>query len=261
MVDATHGVTLDSRTRIGAASVFATLVLWQLAGSLPWPVADELSTPFKVAQAFVAMIASGELGSNLGFSLLEFVQGFIPAVVAGLAFGLAYSLFPRFRYLVEPLFICLYTTPLIAFIPIVVLCFGVGAGSKAVMVFISAFVPIAINTSLGITEVHESWVRACRSFGANGFQILSKALIPGALPGIMSGMRLAVGRGMVALIAAEMYASMHGLGRLIQTYGSTSDTTSIFVLVAVISGIGFTAVSQLRALEQRLLPWRLEHDP
>lgn len=74
----------------------------------------------------------------------------------------------------------------------------------------------------------------------------------------MSGLRLAVGRGIVALVAAEMYASMHGIGRLIQTYGTSSDTTSTFVLVAIISGIGFTAVSQLRALEQRLLPWRVQ---
>lgn len=237
--------------------MLVALVAWQIAGSLRWSAASELSTPAKVVQTLLTMSSSGELGSNLSVSLVEFLQGFIPAIGVGLAFGAAYALVPRFRYLVEPLFTCLYTTPLIAFIPIVVLCFGIGTGSKAVMVFISAFVPIAINTSLGITEVQESWVRACRAFGASRAQVFFKAQMPGALPGIMTGLRLAVGRGIVAVIAAEMYGSMRGMGRLIQTYGNTDDTTPIFVLVAIIAGIGFAVVSQLRALEQRLSPWRV----
>lgn len=172
-----------TRTTVGGLSVLLVMLFWQLAGSLPWPAAEEISTPLKVCQAFGVMLASGELANNLLFSLWEFVQGFVPAVVAGFAFGIAYAVIPRFRFLVEPLFVCLYTTPLIAFIPIIVLWFGVGLESKAVIVFISAFIPIAINTSLGVAEVEESWVRACRAFGANGRQIVVKALIPGALPG------------------------------------------------------------------------------
>ena len=248
----------SAQLTIGSASVLSFVIIWQIAGSLHWGVADQISTPLKVAQEFFVMLRSGELSKNLSVSLWEFVEGFVPAVAAGLAFGIAYSVIPRVRYLTEPLFVCLYTAPLIAFIPIIVLWFGVGIQSKAVMVFVSAFIPVALNTSLGVEEVQESWIRACRAFGATPLQVVRKAVIPGALPGIMSGIRLAVGRGIVGLVAAEMYASMLGIGRLIQTYGSNADTTAMLVLVAIISGIGFTAVTVLRAVERQMLPWRYD---
>src|SRR5260370_21573925 len=105
----------------------------------------------------------------------------------------------------------LNTSPIIAFVPIVVVWFGVGTQSKAIMVFLAAIIPIVINTVTGITEVHESWIRACRAFGARRPQVIAKAILPGALPAVMGGVRLAVRRAVVGLVAAEMYGSVRGI--------------------------------------------------
>ena len=126
------------------------------------------------------------------------------------------------------------------------------------MVFLAAVVPVAINTTAGVNEVSELWIRALRAFGASRTQVLAKAVLPGALPSIMTGIRLGVGRGIVSLVAAEMYVSLKGVGRLIQVYSTSGRSAEIFVLVAVVSSFGLVCVSALRALETRLAPWRIE---
>src|SRR5207253_6135773 len=128
----------------------------------------------------------------------------------------------RLRGLFEPLFVALNTSPIIAFVPIVVVWFGVGLQSKSVMVFLAAVIPIVINTTTGIVEVQESWIRACRAFGATQRQVVAKAILPGAMPTIMAGIRLSIGRAIVGLVAAEMYVSVNGIARPIHL-SSTSD--------------------------------------
>ena len=204
------------------------------------------------------MSASGELPSNALASLQEFIQGLAPAIVIGIASGIAFGLNRRLHYLCEPLIVALNTSPIIAFVPIVVVWFGVGTQSKAVMVFLAAVIPIVINTMTGITEVHESWIRACRAFGANRAQVIAKAILPGALPAVMVGIRLSIGRAVVGLIAAEMYVSVRGIGRLIQVYSTSERAAEIFVLVAVVASFGFLLVTLLRRLEALLAPWSLE---
>jgi ABC-type nitrate/sulfonate/bicarbonate transport system permease component len=248
----------SARPLIGAAAVALFLLAWQIAGANEIIRSDLISYPSEVARTFVAMSASGELGSNLWVSLQEFLQGFLPAIAFGIAAGTAFALVPRLHYLCEPLIVALNTSPIIAFVPIVVVWFGVGTQSKAIMVFLAAVIPILINTMTGITQVHESWVRACRAFGASRAQVIAKAILPGALPPVMVGVRLAVGRAIVGLIAAEMYVSVHGIGRLIQVYSSSERAAEIFVLVAVVATFGFLLVSLLRRLEAWLAPWSLE---
>ena len=258
-------VTLTSLTRhrgaraaVGAAAVALFLVAWQVVGANEIIRSDLISYPSEVARTFVAMTASGELGGNLAVSLQEFVQGFAPAIAFGIAAGIAFALVPRLNYLCEPLIVALNTSPIIAFVPIVVVWFGVGTQSKAIMVFLAAVIPILINTMAGITQVQESWIRACRAFGASRRQVIAKAILPGALPPVMVGIRLAVGRAIVGLIAAEMYVSVRGIGRLIQVYSSSERAAEIFVLVAVVASFGFVLVTLLRRIEGWIAPWSLE---
>jgi NitT/TauT family transport system permease protein len=247
-----------ARLAVGAFSVGLFLLLWQITGASSSARSDLISYPTKIAATFVGMAASGELGSNVAASLQEFIEGFLPAVAIGVAFGTVFALSPRFRYLVDPLFVALYSAPIIAFVPIIVLWFGVGPESKVAMVFLAAVVPIAINTTAGVNEISESWVRALRAFGANRSQIVLKAVLPGALPSIMTGIRLGIGRGIVSVVAAEMYVSMRGIGRLIQVYSTSSQPAEIFVLVIVISSFGLVCISALRIVERRMAPWRTD---
>jgi NitT/TauT family transport system permease protein len=247
-----------ARTTIGLASVLLFLVLWQIVGSHDFVRSDLISYPSEIVESGWSMALSGELGVNILVSLQEFIQGFVPAVVLGVAIGAAFALSRRLRYMFDPLVSALNTSPIIAFVPIVVVWFGVGLQSKSIMVFLAAVIPIIINTSAGIGEVNQSWVRACQAFGASRLQVITKAILPGALPVVMTGIRLSVGRAIVALIAAEMYVSVRGVGRLIQVYSTSDRAAEIFVLVALVSGFGFVLVTALRMIEEWLAPWRLD---
>jgi NitT/TauT family transport system permease protein len=248
----------SARAVVGFLSVALFLIAWQIVGANELIRSDLISYPSEIAQTLLQMTASGELGSNVAVSLQEFIQGFIPAIGVGIAAGTAFALSRRLHYLFEPLIVALNTSPIIAFVPIVVVWFGVGTQSKAIMVFLASVIPIVINTMTGIGQVHESWIRACRAFGASRAQVIVKAILPGALPSVMVGVRLAVGRAIVGLIAAEMYVSVRGVGRLIQVYSSSERAAEIFVLVAVVATFGFLLVTLLRRIETLLAPWSLE---
>jgi ABC-type nitrate/sulfonate/bicarbonate transport system permease component len=248
----------SARTVVGFAAVALFLIVWQIVGANELIRSDLISYPGEVAQTLLRMTVSGELPANALVSLQEFAQGFVPAILIGVAAGTAFGLSARLRDLFEPLIVALNTSPIIAFVPVVVVWFGVGTASKAIMVFLAAVIPIVINTVTGITEVHESWIRACRAFGASRPQVIAKAILPGALPAVMVGVRLAVGRAVVGLIAAEMYVSVRGIGRLIQVYSTSDRAAEIFVLVTVVSSFGFLLVTFLRRIETLLAPWSLE---
>lgn len=247
-----------ARAVVGLASVLLFLILWQIVGSRDIIRSDLISYPAEIMETGWRMAVSGELGINILASLQEFILGFLPAVAIGIALGAAFALSRRLRYMFDPLVSALNTSPIIAFVPIVVVWFGVGLQSKSIMVFLAAVIPIIINTSAGVAEVNQSWVRACLAFGATRLQVIRKAILPGALPVVMAGIRLSVGRAVVALIAAEMYVSVRGIGRLIQTYSTSDRAAEIFVLVALVSGFGFALVTALRTIEEWLAPWRLE---
>jgi ABC-type nitrate/sulfonate/bicarbonate transport system permease component len=249
-------VTISRRVAVGGLSVVAFLVLWQIVGQSEIVRSDLISYPSEVFATFVKLVKTGELGTNALVTLQEFVQGFIPAVFAGIAFGIVLALVKPLRELLDPLLTAIYTAPTIAFIPIFVLWFGVGMHSKVVIVFISAIFPIIINTRAGVSEVAEPWLRAVRSFGADPLQLILKAILPGSLPAIMTGVRLALGRAIVSLIAAEMYVSISGIGREIQVYSSAARSSEIIVLVAVIAIFGYSCVALLRGLENRMGTWR-----
>jgi ABC-type nitrate/sulfonate/bicarbonate transport system permease component len=162
----------SARAMVGFIAVALFLIAWQVVGANDIIRSDLISYPSEVAATFMQMTASGELGSNAMVSLQEFVQGFAPAIAIGVAAGTAFGLSRRLHYLFDPLIVALNTSPIIAFVPIVVVWFGVGTQSKAIMVFLAAVIPILINTMTGITQVHESWIRACRAFGASRAQVI-----------------------------------------------------------------------------------------
>lgn len=246
------------RLVVGGLAVVAFLALWQVVGSLNIIRSDLISYPSEVATTFVKMTASGELGQSAFVSVMEFLQGFVPAVLIGIVLGVVLALNRPFRMLFDPLLIAIYQAPMIAFVPIIVVWFGVGTQSKVAMVFLSALFPVMINTTTGVQGVAEPWVRAVRSFGARPLQVVVKAILPGSLPAIMAGIRLGLGRAIVGLIAAEMYVSVIGIGHLVQVYSSADRAAEIIVLVVVISGFGFLCVSLVRTIENKLGPWRLD---
>lgn len=248
------------RTTVGTLAVVLFLIAWQIVGQREIVRSDLISTPTEVASTFGHLVATGELGRNAVVTLAEFAQGFFPAIAVGIVTGIVLALVRPLRELLDPLLIAMYTAPTIAFIPILVVWFGVGEWSKVIIVFVSAVFPVIINTRAGVAEVAEPWLRAVRSFGANQAQVVTKAILPGSLAAIMAGIRLGLGRAIVGLIAAEMYVSLAGLGRMIQTYSSAARASEILVLVTIIAAFGFGCVTLFRALETKLGTWRADQE-
>ena len=246
------------RGLIGSASVALFLALWQVVGSQNLIRADLISYPTQVVAVGAAMVASGELGQNAWVSLQEFVYGFVPAMAVGILLGLAMGQFRRVRYLLDPLVMAFYTAPRIALIPLVVIWFGVGMESKAVIVFLGGVFPVVVNTMAGVQQIDPLWVRAAQAFGANRRQVITKVVLPGALPAVMAGIRLGLGRAIIGVIVGEMYVAVAGVGRLVQVYSSAGRAAEIIVLVAVIAVFGFVCINALRWFEEWVGPWRRE---
>jgi sulfonate transport system permease protein len=247
---------LSRRLVVGTLSVVTFLVVWQIVGERNIVRSDLISYPTEVLATFVHLVSTGELQQNASVTLGEFVEGFVPSVVIGVVFGVVLALVKPLRELLDPLLTAIYTAPMIAFIPILVLWFGVGTYSKVVIVFISAIFPVMINTRVGVSEVAEPWLRAVRSFGAGRLEVVTKAILPGSMPAIMAGIRLGLGRAIVGLIAGEMYVSISGIGRMVQVYSSAARSSEIIVLVVVIAVFGYTCVTLLRSAENRMGTWR-----
>ena len=246
------------RGLLGTASVVVFLLVWQLVGSHSAVSADLISYPTQVLATAAQMTASGELGGAALVSLQEFVYGFVPAVVLGIALGLAMGRFRRVRYLLDPLIMAFYTAPRIALIPLLVIWFGVGMESKVAVVFLGAVFPVLVNTVAGVEQIDPLWVRAVRSFGAGEWQVVTKVVMPGALPAVMAGVRLGLGRAIIGVIVGEMYVAVAGVGRLVQVYSGAGRAAELVVLVVGTAAFGFVSITALRLIEERIAPWRRE---
>jgi NitT/TauT family transport system permease protein len=246
------------RTWIGGLAVIAFLILWEIAMPLGLVKVADISRPTLVVQSFFELAASGEIFPHLAISLKEFVIGFILSLIVGIPLGVVLGRYRFPNILLDPLLMALYTMPRMAMMPLLVVWFGVGVGATISVVFLGAVFPILINTSVGIQEIDPIWVRAVRSFGGNEWDIFKKVLLPGAVPPMMAGVRLGVGRGLLGMVVSEMYASTEGIGGQIAIYGNSFRTTELITLIAIVSLLGFFTVDLMRRVEEWVRRGRTE---
>lgn len=246
----------SQRFRWGFFSIVAFLVLWELVGTLRVLPPEYTSQPSRVVAAGYDLIAGGDFFHHVAVSLTEIVTGFLCAVVVGLLIGVVMGRSRILGSLFDPLVMALYATPRVALIPLFVVWFGVGMGSKVFVVFAGAVFPILVNTLTGIRQVDQVLLRASQSFGASEWQIFTKVLLPGALPAMVTGLRLGWGRGILGMVIGEIYVSMDGLGHLISSAGSSMKTDQLFFLIAVVAGIGYLTTAAFQQLEYKVSPWR-----
>jgi sulfonate transport system permease protein len=243
-----------NRTLIGTATIVVLLALWQLASVAT--VAGKLSSsPIAVVLAIPDVLHDGLIREGL-FSLQAFAVGIVAAIVVGVTLGLFLGSMRVLTYLLEPALMAFYITPTVALLPLAVIWLGVGNTSTAFIVFLSAVFPIAINTIAGIQQSDPAWSRAIRAFGGGRLLTFALADIPGAFPEIILGIRLGIGRGLIGIIVAEMYASSRGLGFLLDTYTRAYRISDLCVVVFAIGLVGFAMVQAVRVFEERTARWR-----
>ena len=246
------------RTQRGAGllSLLLLVALWQAASSAGLLSPIFAPSPFEVVRALGAMLASGELAGHLGASLGRFLGGFAIGGSAGIALGLAIGLSTVMRAPGATLVAALFPIPKIALLPLFILWFGIGEASKVATIAFGTFFPTAIATYGAVDNVDRTLVRMGRSFALSPAAIVAKIILPGALPGIISGLRIAASIGVVLLVAAEMIGADRGLGALVLAAGNLMQSDRLLAGVVVLSILGLTVAAVLGAAERRLLRWR-----
>jgi len=209
-----------------------------------------------VLEALWVSLRTGELWKNLYVSLLEFVLGFGLAAVAGIFLGFLTGTSRAVREHLEPLISALYATPLVALIPFYILIFGIQLASKVALVFTIAVFPILINTQAGLLGVERNLLEVAESFRASRRQIFFKVQLPAAIPFIVSGLRLGVGRALTGVVVGELFFATAGLGFMISIAAQGFDTAKVLLGVLLFALAGVAAIGLLQAFEKRMAPWR-----
>jgi ABC-type nitrate/sulfonate/bicarbonate transport system permease component len=235
---------------IRIASVVVVIGGWEIAGRHVNQL--YMSYPSAIVRAGWGMTTSGQLISALGSSARALLLGFLIASVLGVALGMFIGRYRSVEAATDWLVNALYATPLVALVPLVILWFGLGFRAKLFIVVIMAIFPVLINTASGVRNVSQAMVDVGRAFVANERRIF----IPAALPYIMTGRRLGIGRAIIGMVVAEFLTGISGLGALVITYGNSFRTDAMLVPVILLMVIGVLLSALLRWAEARIAPWK-----
>jgi ABC-type nitrate/sulfonate/bicarbonate transport system permease component len=235
-------------------SLAVTLLVWEWYGRGVDPVF--MSYPTAILEAVPAMLATGELQRAFVSSVLGLAIGLALAIVFGTLIGLLMGRYRLVDQILDLQINALYATPNVALIPLLILWFGLGLLSKVVIIFLAAFFPIIVNTYAGVRNVGRGLVEVALAEGANEAQIFTKIVVPASLPFIMTGIRLAMGRAVVAMVVAELFTALSGLGGAIMNYGNAFKTDKLFVVIIVLALLGVSLTESVRWLERKMAPWK-----
>ena len=242
---------------IRVISLVVVLSAWEYLGRHTNPVL--FTFPTAVANAAVKMIASGELWKYLSQSLIVLFAGLGLATVFGIALGLIMARFWVIDVALDTYITALYSIPSVALVPVLVLWFGFEITAKIAVVFLFTFFPIVINTQQGVKNVDNRLTEVGRAFRCSEGQLWVHIVLPAAVPYIVTGLRLAIGRGLIGMVLADLYTAITGIGYLISRYASTYRTDAMFVPIATLGLLGITLTGLLRVIERRVAPWM--HQP
>jgi ABC-type nitrate/sulfonate/bicarbonate transport system permease component len=233
----------------------ATLALgWELAGRAG--NAHLLPPLSNVISAWFELLASGQLFHALGVSLQALAFGFFLSVLFGVPLGLLMGRYRRLESFLDIYMTALLTVPMISFIPFLVIAFGLGLHSRVWIVFLFAFVIIAINTTAGVRNVDPNLTEMARSFGARENEVFVKVILPAALPMIMAGVRLGMGRAVLGMVTSEMILAVVGFGAMLMTFGASFNTPALFATLLTIVMLAVVLLAFVQYLDRRFSPWR-----
>jgi ABC-type nitrate/sulfonate/bicarbonate transport system permease component len=241
---------------LSVASPVALFVLWEIAARAHWIDARFFPAPSSIAGTMGTMLADGSLLANTLITLQRLAIGIVVGGVPALLIGLAMGLYRPVYALVDPLISATYPIPKSAILPLILLVFGLGEPSKVVMVAIGMFYPVVINTAAGVRQIDRMYFDVGRNFGARGWAVFRTIAFPGALPVIMTGVKLGAGLGLILIAIAEMVGAQSGLGFLIWNSWQIMQVNGMYVGLVTIAIIGFVLTVLLNELERLLIPSR-----
>ena len=233
--------------------VVAILIVWEIVAPFISPIF--FTSPSNIAIAFYETTVSGELPYFLAQSLEVMVYGLVTAIVVGIPLGVAIARIRRLDWALDLPINALYATPLVAVVPLLVLWFGIYLKAKIIVVFLFAVFPILINTYQGVRECDKGMIEVAQSFRSSEWRMWRDVLLPFAVPYIIAGLRLAIGRGLIGMIIAEFYTTISGLGFMITKYANVFAMDKTFVPVIVLMVLGVSLTTLLKWIGRRIAPW------
>jgi NitT/TauT family transport system permease protein len=252
---------IAAKRRDSILSVVSPLLLlaaWEAAARLQLIDVRFFPAPSTIVSALIDSAQSGELLDNTAISLERLVLGFflggVPALILGIIMGISRPI----RAVADPLIAATYPIPKSAILPLILLIFGLGEMSKIMMVAIGVFYPIAINATAGVLQINKIYLDVGTSFRAGRWETFRTIALPGALPFIMTGVKLGAGLGLILIAIAEMVGAKSGLGYMIWSAWETFSVEKMYVGLFMIAIIGFIMTLGLNELEKWLIPWKTE---
>jgi NitT/TauT family transport system permease protein len=247
--------SVRQRYLAGTLSVVGGLLLWEAVSRVFIANPLFLAAPTQIVEAVYALTLTGEMGRHVWISGVEFAIGYVIASIIGIGFGFGMANSASFKQALQPWISGLYATPTIALAPLFILWLGIGIWSKVLVVIFLVLFPVTINTEAGLRQTSERLIEMLRSFGASERQIFFKVSLPSALPFILAGLKLGIGRGLIGVVVAELFGSRAGLGRLISQSADAFNMPELFAGVIVLAVAGIAMTAGFTWLESRLVPW------
>jgi sulfonate transport system permease protein len=243
-------------TILAAAVLPATLLaLWQLASAREWVSPLILPPPAVVWQTLTDLWGDGTLQANLAVSAVRVAKGFAIGAAAGLALGTVLGLSPTFRAYVQPTLLAVYQVNVMAWIPLLILIFGIDEPLKTAAITYSAALPVTLNTARGIAGIPAGWLELARVHRLPRHEVVSKIAVPAALPSLFTGLRSGLGAAWMSLVVVELVASSEGIGFMVVWGRQLFQLDVVLAAIVVIGVVGLALDLALSAAERRLRRW------
>ena len=254
---------LSRQLTLSLGTLLVLLAIWWVIAALQVISPLFLPPPGQVLQKLLTVAGpqgfmDATLWQHLAASLSRILLALLAAVALGVPVGIAMGLSQTVRGILDPLIELYRPVPPLAYLPLMVIWFGIGETSKILLIYLAIFAPVAMSALAGVKSAQQVRIRAARSLGASRAQVLWWVILPGALPEILTGVRIGLGVGWSTLVAAELIAATRGLGFMVQSAGEFLATDVVLAGIAVIAIIAFALELGLRALQRRLTPWHGE---
>jgi NitT/TauT family transport system permease protein len=234
-------------------SIFLAIAIWEIVGRLTSPL---IFAPFSATiRALWEITLSGRLARDLSVSGVELGVGLVLGAIIGVAGAVASYVNKPFREITDTWISALYTTPYVALSPLFIVWLGLGIESKIALVLLASFIPIWLSTYTGLTGTDSQLKEVAVAFGASRAQVLRYIVLPWALPNVITGFRLGLSRGIIAVVVGELIGATAGIGVLIDFAGNTFDTPMLLAGVLVLVLIALVIIEALRWFQRKMVPW------
>lgn len=231
------------------------LFVWEISARSKWISPTFFPPPTAIWKSLLKMIGNGELIPATGVTLLRFLSGLISGSLLGAILGLMMGWWPRLQALLDPFIAAIYPIPKIAIFPLLMIIFGLGEGSKFVAILLAAFFPMLVTSLTGVKQINNVYFEVAKNYGAHNRAIFTHILLPGSLPSMMAGLRLATNTAFVIAISVEIVSARAGLGVLLWFGWQTFRVSELYAVLVVISLLGIVINYIIEGLTQITVPW------